>query len=191
MRALLAALFDWVEYGIAPPEVGESLANRGGPSGVERWSDPSAFPRHEPGSAPARVRSRIMSTSNSLNTPIIWNKGLAGRRRGVDRLLMEIEVDPGAADLAEETDKVLQRTAQAVDTDGPRPGRTCGGSRRSGGDRSRGGGCGLSSRKYLGRRGGHIDIAAAAVRTHQSLTPVKNACLRAMPLGLFRGSGSN
>jgi len=47
-----------------------------------------------------------MSTSNSLNTPIIWNKGLAGRRRGVDRLLMETEVDPGAADLAEETDKV-------------------------------------------------------------------------------------
>ena len=43
----------------------------------------------------------------------------------------------------------------------------------------------------LGTGHHHIDIAAAAVRTHQSLTPVKNACLRAMPLGLFSGSGSN
>src|SRR5712671_6774200 len=73
---------------------------------------PKRFPPARARFSPARVRSRIMSTSNSLNTPIIWNKGLAGRRRGVDRLLMETEVDPGAADLAEETDKVRVRSSR-------------------------------------------------------------------------------
>src|SRR5258705_11621647 len=106
MRALLAALFDWVEYGIAPPEVGESLANRGGPSGVERWSDPSAFPRHEPGSA-RRVRSRVMSTPKLLKTPILWKKGPSRTRRGVDRPPFEIEGDPRAAGLAQGNHKGL------------------------------------------------------------------------------------
>jgi hypothetical protein len=128
-----------------------------------------------------------MSTSNSLNTPIIWNKGLAGRRRGVDRLLMEIEVDPGAADLAEETDKVLQRTAQAVDTDGRDQVELA--ADRVAQEVIEAGAAVAAFRagNTLVDVGGHIDSAAAAVRTHQSLTPVKNACLRAMPLGLFSG----
>jgi len=62
---------------------------------------------------PPRTRTTIMERSNSANTPIILKRRLAGRRGGVDPLLVQIQIDPQGVNLAQETDQILQAAAQA------------------------------------------------------------------------------
>ena len=69
---------------------------------------PQCLPAALARAMPAFTRSRIMERSNSANTPIIWNMAFASRRRGVDALLMQEQVDAQAVQLGEEAAEVLQ-----------------------------------------------------------------------------------
>ena len=62
--------------------------------------------------SPARIREMIISRSKSANGGNVgdWNRG----RRGVEGLLVEIEVHALGVDLGEEADKMLERAAEPV-----------------------------------------------------------------------------
>ena len=48
------------------------------------------------------TRSRIIARSNSAKTPIIWNMALPDGRRGIEPLLMQVQIDALSVKLSEE-----------------------------------------------------------------------------------------
>jgi len=85
-------------------------------SGVERWSTQALSPGTSP-VQPARVRSRIMSTSEFAETPIIWNKGPCRQASRCRSPAYGIEVDP-APRICRGNRTRSAANGQAVDTDG-------------------------------------------------------------------------
>jgi hypothetical protein len=64
------------------------------------------------------TRSRIIARSNSAKHAQHLEHGPAGRRRRVEPLLVQEEIDALSVEFSEEVQKVDQRPAQAVDRPG-------------------------------------------------------------------------